>query len=177
MAEAKTLARPYAEAVFNLAKERDALQAWSDMLRFLTSVSTDARVALIIDDPRSTKDYVTGLLLDICSEHLNEDGKNFVRLLVENDRVSLLPDIVAQYEQLKAEAEGIVEVEAVSAFELDQAQMENIERVMKMRLGRDVRLTTKVDKSLIGGVVIRAGDLVIDGSVTGRLRELASQLK
>ncbi len=102
--------------------------------------------------------------------------KNFVRVLVEADRVNLLPDVVVQFEQFKTDAEGTVEVEAISAFELDEAHREQIVNAMKTKLGRNVELTATVDKSLIGGVVIRAGDLVIDGSVTERLRELASQL-
>lgn len=176
MAEAKTLARPYAEAVFGLARERDELQRWSDMLGLVADVVADDRIASLIDDPRVTTEHLTGLLLDVCGDHLNEDGKNFVRVLVDNGRVALLPDIVIQFEQSKADAEGVVEVEAVSAFELDDAQMKNIERAMKKKLGRDVKLATRTDKSLIGGVIVRAGDLVIDGSVTCRLRELASQL-
>ncbi|MFQ6021588.1 MAG: F0F1 ATP synthase subunit delta [Acidiferrobacterales bacterium] len=176
MAETKTLARPYAEAVFSLAKERDELDKWSDMLGLMGSVVTDERVARLTDDPQVTRDYFTGLLLDIGGDRLTADGKNFVRLLVDNDRIGLLPDIVMQFEQFKAEAEGIVEVEAVAAFKLDKGQMANIEHAMKKKLGREVRLTATVDKSLIGGVIIRAGDLVIDGSVTARLRELASQL-
>lgn len=176
MAETKTLARPYAEAVFTLAKEGDELQKWSEMLRLLTEVTTDDRIASLTEDPRVTKEYLTGLLLDIGGDRLNEDGKNLIRVLVENGRVALLPYMAMQFEQFKADTEGIVEVEAVSAFELGGAQMKNIEHAMKRRLGRDVKLMGRVDKSLIGGVTIRVGDLVIDGSVTGRLRELASQL-
>ncbi|MFQ5994649.1 MAG: F0F1 ATP synthase subunit delta [Acidiferrobacterales bacterium] len=176
MAETKTLARPYAEAAFELAKERDGLMTWSDMLQLISDIVADERVAVLIVDPRVSKAHLTGLLLDVGGSSLNQDAKNFVRLLVENERLGLLPDIRSQFEELKADAEGIVEVEAISAFELNQAQKKKISQAVEKKLGREVKLTARVDKSLIGGVVIRAGDFVIDGSVTGRLRDLALQL-
>ncbi|GMQ76963.1 MAG: F0F1 ATP synthase subunit delta [Gammaproteobacteria bacterium] len=176
MAESRTLARPYAEAVFALARQGSGLVHWSDMLRVMTEVATDERVAALATDPRVSPQHLTGLLLDVGGDTLGHDGKNLVRLLVENERLSLLPEIVEQYEELRADAEGIVEVEAISAFELDQAQAQKIAQAMQQKLGREVRLTTGVDRSLLGGVVVRAGDLVIDGSVKGRLHDLAAQL-
>lgn len=176
MAETRTLARPYAEAVFSLASERKELQQWATMLGLLADVGADERISTLVGDPRISKEHVTGLLVDICGNQLTADGKNLARLLVENERFHLIADIATQFEQLKADAEGTLEVEAISAFELDDAQMKSISQAMQKKLGREVKLVTKLDKSLIGGVVIRAGDLVIDGSVTGRLRELAAQL-
>ncbi|MDH3672216.1 MAG: F0F1 ATP synthase subunit delta [Gammaproteobacteria bacterium] len=176
MAETRTLARPYAEAIFSLASERKELQQWATMLGLLADVGADERISALVGDPRISKEHVTGLLVDICGNQLTADGKNLARLLVENERFHLIADIATQFEQLKADAEGTLEVEAISAFELDDAQMKSISQAMQKKLGREVKLVTKLDKSLIGGVVIRAGDLVIDGSVTGRLRELAAQL-
>lgn len=176
MAESRTLARPYAEAVFNLATEHDRLAQWSGMLRLLAEVTSDPRVATLAADPRVSKRHLAGLLLDICGARLNEDGKNLVRLLIENERLELLADITAVFEALRADAEGTIEVEAISAFRLSDKEIQNIAQAVKAKLGREVKLTSSVDRSLMGGVVIRAGDLVIDGSVKGRLHGLAAQL-
>lgn len=176
MAEIETLARPYAEAVFALAQEQQTLPKWSQMLGLLAEVADDERIAGLAVDPRVSPAQLTGLLLDIGGANLSEDAKNFVRLLVQNDRVMLLPAIAAQFEQLKADAEGVVEVEAIAAFELNSEQIAQITQSVQQKLGREVRLHTRVDKALIGGVIIRAGDLVIDGSVRGHLHDLAAQL-
>ncbi|MFQ5938183.1 MAG: F0F1 ATP synthase subunit delta [Acidiferrobacterales bacterium] len=177
MAELETLARPYAEAVFALAKDQTKLPKWSEMLRLLAEVAMDERVTDLVADPRVSEEQLTGLLLDIAGAYLNQDAKNFVRLLVDNDRVTLLPAIAAQFERLKADAEGVVEVEAIAAFALDAAQLKKISQAVRQKLGREVKLNATVDKSLIGGVIIRAGDLVIDGSVRGHLHDLAAQLQ
>lgn len=176
MAELKTLARPYAEAVFTLAKDRGELQQWSEALRLLAHVATDERIIELASDPRVSTERLAGLLLDIASGSLSEDGKNFVRLLVENRRLTLMSAIAIQFERLRADAEGIIEVHASAAFELSEAQLKQITQAVKKKLGREVKLNASIDKSLIGGIVIRAGDLVIDGSVTGHLRDLAAQL-
>jgi F-type H+-transporting ATPase subunit delta len=177
MAELETLARPYAEAVFTLAQQQRELQSWSVMLRLLADVASDERIIELVGDPRVSSERLAGLLLDIAGGSLSGDGKNFVRLLVDNERVTLMPAIAAQFERLRADAEGIIEVEASAAFELSEAQIKQITQAVKKRLGREVKLNASIDKSLIGGVVIRAGDLVIDGSVTGHLRDLAAQLQ
>lgn len=176
MAELKTLARPYAEGAFALAQERGELARWSDMLALLAAVVSHERVARMVADPELESRHLVGLLLDVCGDGLSQEGKNFVRLLVENDRLPVLPAIAEEFEQLRAEAEGIVEVEAISASALTNAQIEQITQAVKKHLGREIRLSTRVDPALIGGVVIRAGDLVIDSSATRRLRDLASQL-
>ena len=176
MAELETLARPYAEAVFALAQEQRAPQPWSAMLQLLADIASDERVVELANDPRVSSERLSALLLDIASDKLNEDGRNFVRLLLENGRMTLMPAIASQFERLRAKAEGIIEVEARAAFELSEAQKKQIAQAVRVRLGREVKLNASVDTSLIGGVVIRAGDLVIDGSVAGHLRDLAAQL-
>lgn len=176
MAEIETLARPYAEAVFALAKQQQALPKWSQMLALLAEVASDERIAALAVDPRVSPAQLTGLLLDIGGTNLSEDAKNLVRLLVQNDRVMLLPIIATQYERLKADAEGVIDVEAIAAFELSSEQIKQITQSVQQKLGREVKLRTSVDKALIGGVIIRAGDLVIDGSVRGHLHDLAAQL-
>lgn len=176
MAEIQTLARPYAEAVFELAQGREALKQWSGTLAFVTAVAADANIRRLADDPRVDRARFRELFLDVCGKNLDDAGANFVRLLVENRRLNLLPEIVAQYETLKAEAEARVEATAVTAFPLEAAQLKILGEALKRKLGREVNLTTEVDKTLMGGIVIRAGDLVIDGSIRGRLADLAIHL-
>jgi len=193
MAEKQTAARPYAEAVFALAQERRALDAWSELLALLAAVARDANIQRLAADPRVARARLLGLLLDIAGDvqgrtgvaggrmsgatkNISAEGANFVRLLVENRRLTLLPEIAAIYESLKAEAEARVEVSVASAFPLDAAQLKTLEQGLARRFGRTVRLRATVDAGLVGGVVIRAGDLVIDGSVRGRLAGLATAL-
>lgn len=173
MAEKQTTARPYAEAAFQLAKQRDALKAWSDMLGLIRAVAVDENVARLAADPRTDQAHFLELFLGICAKNIDAEAANFVRLLVENRRLGLLPEIVTQFEKLRAEAESRVEASVVSAFALDAGQLTALEQALTRKLGREVRLSAHVDKSLVGGVVIRAGDLVIDGSVKGRLQEMA----
>ncbi len=176
MAEIQTLARPYAEAVFELAQGGKTLARWSEMLVFIAAVAADENIQRLAGDPRVERARFLELFLGICGKNVSDDGANFIRLLVENRRLGLLPEIVAQYEALRADAEARVEATVVSAFPLETAQVKTLGDALKRRFGRDVNLTTQVDKTLLGGVVIRAGDLVIDGSVRGRLAELAAQL-
>jgi len=176
MAEKQTLARPYAEAAFELAKGQNQLKKWSEMLAFIATVAADARMMQIANDPRVDRAGFLDLFLGVCEKRIDEQGANFVRLLVDNRRLTLLPEIVAQYEALKAEAEARVEATVISAFPLEAVQLDSLGAALKRRLGREVNLTAQVDQALLGGVVIRAGDLVIDGSVRGRLQELAAHL-
>ena len=176
MAEQSTLARPYAEALFGLARERKELDEWSAMLALMASVATDDRLVALAQDPRVARERFTRLFLDICGDRVDGDGENFVRLLQDNHRIALLPEVARQFEELKAEAEGSIDAEVVSAFEVEPSQLESISGALRRRLGREIHLTSRVDKSLIGGVIIRAGDLVIDGSVRGGLRNLANYL-
>ncbi len=176
MAEKQTVARPYAEAAFTFAQERNALMAWSDMLGFIEAVASDENMARLAADPRVDRARFLDLFLGVCEKNLNDEGANFVRLLVENRRLNLLPEIVAQFELLKAEAESRIEASVVSAFALEPTQLKALEQALKRKLGRNVHLSAAVNRSLVGGIVIRAGDLVIDGSVRGRLAELATHL-
>jgi F-type H+-transporting ATPase subunit delta len=176
MTERTTLARPYAEAAFRLASERKALKPWSDMLRLATAVAGDPQIAALADNPQVTRARFIELFLDVCGKKLDRDGANFVRLLHENRRLALLPEIAALYEERRAQAENRVEAEVVSAFQVSESQLKAIAAALKQRLGRDIDLTTRIDTSLVGGIVVRAGDLVIDGSVQGKLQALATYL-
>lgn len=176
MAEKQTLARPYAEAVFELAKGRNALKPWSEMLAFIAAVAADDGMRRLANDPRVDRARFRELFLQVAGENVDGVGANFVRLVIENRRLNLLPEIRAQYETLKAEAEARVEATVTSAFPLEPAQINALSAALKRKLGREINLTTAVDKTLLGGIVIRAGDLVIDGSVRGRLADLAAHM-
>lgn len=174
--EATTIARPYAEAVFSRAVDSGKLEPWSEMLRLLEGIVTDSRMAAIITDRRLDGDQLTQLLLDLGGDRLSDEGRNFVKLLVENDRVAVLPDMAAMFERLRSEYEGAVDVVIESALAVDPTQEQALAQALKRKLGRNVRVSSTQHPDLIGGVRIRAGDLVIDGSVQGQLEKLAHQL-
>jgi F-type H+-transporting ATPase subunit delta len=176
MTERTTLARPYAEAVFRLASEHKTLKPWSEMLRLAVAVMQDPQVAALAENPRVPRARFVEFFLDVCSKRLDKDGANFIRLLSENHRLPLLPEISALYEALRAGAENRIEAEVISAYEVSETQLKAIAGALKRRLGRDIDLTTRIDTALVGGIVIRAGDLVIDGSVQGKLHALATHL-
>jgi F-type H+-transporting ATPase subunit delta len=177
MAEKTTIARPYAQATLALAKEQNALQQWSEMLQFASAVAADEEMAALIDSPKLSSEQLAGLFLDICGDKLNEHGKNMIRVLAENDRLDVLAEITELFEIERAQSEGTVEAQVVSAVELSDAQKSGITESLKKRLGRDVTLNCSVDAAIVGGAIIRAGDVVIDGSVTGKLEKLATALK
>jgi F-type H+-transporting ATPase subunit delta len=172
MAEKTTIARPYAQAIFDLAQGRKELPRWSDMLQLAATVAADERVAALFGNPRLDKTEVTQLFLDICGDKLSDQGQNLIRLLMENDRMDVLTEIAALYEVYRAEAERTVEAHVISAEAVSAAQQQQIIAMLKQRLGREVTLSCETDPSLVGGAIIRAGDLVIDGSVTGQLAKL-----
>ncbi len=174
MAELSTLARPYAEAVFRLAREKNVLGEWSERLAMLAAVASDAQMQAVIADPNTSAARAAELIGSITDA--GEAGKSLLTVLAGNDRLTLLPEISAQYEVLKAEAEGVLEATIVSALEMSEAQKADLMAALKARFGRDVEATVEVDASLIGGAVITVGDQVIDGSVKGRLQKMAAAL-
>jgi len=176
MAERRTTARPYAEAAFALARDARRLKPWSGMLGLLATVVGDAALQPLLDDPRLPRERVAELIIEIGGRHLDSEAQNFVRILAENRRLALLPEIIELYEMRRAEAEAIVEADVTSAYALTDAEQRKISEALKRRLGREVRVTARVDASLLGGIVIRAGDLVIDGSVRGRIAAMATHL-
>ncbi len=176
MAETTTVARPYAEAVFELAEAQDALAAWSDMLDLLAAIVVDPAMRTVLGSPRLTGERKAELLIGTGGERLDERGRNLVRLLSANDRLLLLPEIAAQYGRLRADAERTIEATVITAQAMDEDTGKRIASALGERLRRKVALTAEVDADLIGGAVIRAGDLVIDGSVKGRLTRLTGAL-
>lgn len=176
MAELSTLARPYAKAAFEYARDNGALGQWSDQLATVAAVAAHEHMAAVLDDPSLTDEQRAAKLIDVCGEDLGEALKKFVRVLSDNDRLGLLGEIRRQFELYKADQEKSVDVEVVSAFELPQEMVDRLADVLGRKLEREVRMSTTTDSELIGGVLIRAGDTVIDGSVRGRLNKLAEAM-
>lgn len=176
MSEHSTIARPYARAVFELAKETGSLPQWSEDLLLMASVSADERVSSLLGNPSFTREKKADMLITICKGKISPQAENFVKMMSENNRLSVLPEVLALYEQLKSEDEGTVDAELISAFEVTDSQKKAIQSSLQKRFGKDVHLDVSVDKDLIGGAVIKAGDLVIDGSISSRLDKLGSQM-
>ena len=177
MAEPSTVARPYAEAAFRLADGANALGKWSGMIAALATVAEDRRVQAAIANPALSDAQVAGVFISVLAGRLDGGAENFVRVLAENRRLELLPEIRSQFETLKDEREGVVEAEVFSAFELTDAQVADLAQRLEKRTGRKVRTKVQVDKSLIGGVKVVIGDQVIDGSARGQLGALENALK
>ena len=174
MAEAITIARPYANAVFSIANEKGELKAWSELLAVLSQCVEDDDIASMIASPSVTDEQVIELLANITGETVSDEARHFLMLLSENNRLSLLSDIAVIYEELRAEAEQVMTADVSAAKALTPEQEANISAALKKRTGRDVTLNVEVDESLLGGAVIRAGDLIIDGSALGKLNRLAN---
>jgi F-type H+-transporting ATPase subunit delta len=176
MSELTTLARPYASATLELAREQKQYDHWSKMLAFMAAVAHDGTMRAVLDSPRLSEEQAAELFISVCEERIDDQAQNFIKLLAENRRLTLLPEITALFEFMRREAEGKIDAEVVSAQEISKAQVEAIAKALKARLGREVTLTTRTDEGLLGGAVIRAGDLVIDGSMRGRLNRLSTVL-
>lgn len=176
MAELSTLARPYARAAFEYANTEGALNDWLKELQLISVVVADAAVQSLLGDPSLTTEKQAEIFIALLGEELGESRKRFLHVLAENRRLGLVPHILTQFAQLKAQREQSVDVEMVSPFDVPDAVRDRIAEALGKRLGRDVVVSTSVDSSLLGGVLIRAGDLVIDGSVRGRLNKLAEAL-
>lgn len=179
MAERITIARPYAKAVFMLAYGQKRMPQWSEALRIAASVVADPRVKALLGNPGISADQLVGLVTGIGAaslggQGLDEQAKNFIATLAANRRLGYLPEIAERYEQLRADAERTVDVTVTSAVELSAEQRTHYTAAMRKRLDREVRLHCAIDPSLLGGAVVRADDLVIDGSVRSGLTQLAA---
>ena len=176
MAELSTLARPYARAAFEYAADANDLSQWSEQLATAAAVAATDKMASVLASPSLTTGQQAEQFLTVCGDALNDKAQNFVKALAENKRIALLPEIAALFDQFKANREKSVDVEVSSAFELDDAIQQKLAAGLKKNLERDVNLQTVIDKDLLAGVVIRAADVVIDGSVRGRLNKLAEAM-
>jgi F-type H+-transporting ATPase subunit delta len=177
MSELATLARPYAAAVFKRAKETDTTASWSQSLAFMSAVLKNENISFVVDNPKVNKQRVSALLLDICQGQVNEENENFLKLLAHNNRLSLLPYIARLFEAYKAEDEGYVEVEVLTAYQLSKDAKQDLTATLEKTMGKKIHMKVTLDKSLIGGVFVRAGDRVIDASIKGRLQQMQKTLQ
>ena len=179
MAETITLARPYAKAVFEIADAQGATESWSKTLALFAELSCDHSVQVMLGDSLVPSTVCAEVLIELAAKagaKLDQPVRNFVKLLAEYHRLAILPEIAADYAALRAEAEGTMEVEVRASTALDAAEQTRISEALGKKLGRKVKLNCVTDKSLIGGAIIRAGDLVIDGSVRDKLGRLAAAM-
>jgi F-type H+-transporting ATPase subunit delta len=176
MADLTTLARPYAKAAFEAALEGNDLDNWSQMLSVTATVSSIQTVGAVLTSPTLAAEARARTLIDLCGDELDQKGRNFITILAENRRLALLPEIATIYETLKANQQKSVDVEITTAFDVSPEASERLAEALKKRLQRDIRLSSKVDRSLIGGALIKAGDTVIDNSIRGKLTKLAEAM-
>jgi F-type H+-transporting ATPase subunit delta len=174
MAERITIARPYAKAVFQQARSQKRLPQWSEALRLAASIIADPRVGALVGNPGVSNVQLVELVTGVAGKGLDGEARNLIATLAANRRLGFLPEIAARYEQLRAEAERTVDVTVTSAVELSGKQQQQFTAALRKRLDREVRLHCRIDPGLLGGAVVRAGDLVIDGSVRAGLAQLAN---
>ncbi|MCK7598047.1 F0F1 ATP synthase subunit delta [Microbulbifer sp. CAU 1566] len=175
MAELSTLARPYAKAAFASAQQSSNLSGWSVALATAAAVSQNEKIGELLDNPQLTSEVRAEKFLSVCGD-FEQPQQNFIKLLAENHRLALLPEISELFEILKAEAEATLEVEVLSARPLSEEQTQRLTQALSKKFSREVHLHNAVDESLLGGAIVRAGDTVIDGTVRGRLAKLAEAM-
>ena len=177
MAEQITVARPYAEAVFELAREQNALPVWAEMLRVASGVSRDERVRAALDNPRLAVAAKESLFLAICGDTLNSDGRSFIRVLLEADRLGLLPEIKQLFDALKDAADGLARAQIISAFPIGDGELAGLKSALERHFGKKIEATVSIDPELIGGAKVVVGDTVIDASMQGELLAMANHLR
>jgi F-type H+-transporting ATPase subunit delta len=176
MTDKTTIARPYAKAAFEEARAGARLGPWSEALQIGAAVVKDPRVENLLGNPQVTPAELAQLLIEITGAQLDENGRNFVSTLAENRRLAYLPEISALFDEFKDKAEGVIDVTVTSAAPISEAQQQTLSAALQRKLNRTVRLHCQTDAALIGGAVLRAGDLVIDGSLRSRLERIAFEL-
>ncbi|QJD71870.1 F0F1 ATP synthase subunit delta [Marinobacterium sp. LSUCC0821] len=176
MAELNTVARPYTKAAFEYAASAGSLDQWATMLSTAAAVVADETVARVLATPALTSEQKAATLNGLLEGDIDQAGQNFVAVLAENQRLALLPEIALQFKKLKAAQEASIDVDLTTAFELADDQQQKLAKALSTKLGREVSVTSQVDKSILGGVIVRTDDLVIDGSVRARLAKLAEAM-
>jgi F-type H+-transporting ATPase subunit delta len=176
MTEFSTIARPYAEAAFKRALETDQIDQWSDQLAVLSAMVSDSQMREVLDDATQRVEDRVGLVFDVCPDELIDEVKNFVNILAENDRLTVLPEIESNYNAIKVDHNGMIDVEVVSAYAVSESQEQLLVKALEKRLGKKINISSREDADLIGGVIIKAGDLVIDGSIRGKLGQMTTEL-
>ncbi len=176
MAELATIARPYAEAAFRLARQSNALAAWSDQLALIASVYQDSGMQAAMANPKVTAAEIERLLLAICGDRIDGPARNLIRLLVHNRRLAAVAQIRELFEDLKLQDEGMVDAKISSAYPMDDAQRSQVVNLLSTRLKRKINATVTLDPDLIGGIKVEVGDKVWDASVRGKLQTMAANL-
>lgn len=176
MSQLTTMARPYARAAFETALNSGTLPAWSKGLALLAALVQHDKVSGLLRMPSVSAAAQAQTLVELAGDELDQSMRNFVQALSVNKRLRLLPDIGILFEELKADQERSVDVEVITAFDLDAEAQANLGAALSQRLQREVKLSTRVDNSLIGGLIVHAGDLVIDASVRGKLKKLTETM-
>ncbi len=176
MSELTTVARPYAKAAFDFAVEANAVDNWLEMLVFAAEVSKDATITEYLSGGASVE-QATDIFLKVCDDQLDSNGQNLIKVMAENQRLLVLPKVLTQFSELKAEYEKEISVDVKSAVKLKVAQQKEISAALEKRLARKVKLNCSVDKKMVSGVIIKAGDMVIDGSIRGKLNRLATTMQ
>jgi|SaaInl4_200m_RNA_FD_contig_101_89307_length_2212_multi_4_in_0_out_0_2 F-type H+-transporting ATPase subunit delta len=176
MAEKVTLARPYAEAIFESANESKDIDNWSDILNVLSELSQSDKVTEQVSNPEMSLEEKVSVFTSLGKDFLNEKAVNLVKLAAENEKLDLFPEIAQVYEALKAESKSMIDAEVISAYAVNATQKKMIIESLEKRFEKQVTISTSIDKSLIGGIIIRAGDLVIDGSVSSQLKKITQTL-
>ncbi len=177
MSSELTLSRPYAKALFDLACEQNEIEQWHERLAFLSDLASNEEIALLIESPDISREQKADLMLALYGKKdSNSNSMNLIKLLAENDRLTILPAIYESFDLLKNEHDNTVEAELITASKVNKTYIEKVTKTLSERLGKKVIVNTSVDKDILGGAVIRAGDLVIDGSIKGKLAKLANTL-
>ena len=176
MSNVTTLARPYAKAAFELAVAEDATASWNDMLVLASAQVTEESMANLLESPHVSGGQLVQILSDTAAEAFNARFRDFLSVLAENKRFPLLPEITGLYQTLREEADKLLRVKVVSAFELDESQATRMKDALARRFDREILLESEVDSGLIGGAVVYAGGQVIDGSLKDRLTKLSNSL-
>jgi len=176
MAELTTLARPYAKAAFEYALQAKQLALWSELLGFAAQVVSDESMQRLLTSPHLTKEDQQAAMIKVCSDKLNDQTTNFIKLLAQNGRLVALPEIEVLFNFLRSEFEKTVDAKITSATELSDQQIIQIKEKLGIKLGRQVETSVEVNADLLGGLIIQAEDLVIDGSVRGQLAKLSDSL-
>jgi len=176
MSEVTTVARPYAKAAFDFAQENNALDKWAEMLHFSACVAQNTQVADVINGVLAPES-VADVFIKICGEQLDVHGQNFIRVMAENERLVTLPEVAQQFLSLCADAGKKMDVDIISAKKLTKVQLTKISAKLETRLERKVKLNCSVEPSLIAGMIIRAGDLVIDNSIRHQIERMSDAIQ
>jgi len=177
MAEAITVARPYAEAVFRLALESKDLSQWSKILQTAAEIAQDDQIKLLVGNPLVSAMQLSELILEIGGKKFTREARNFIKLMVENKRVHVMPQVMELFEQLKAQHEGVLEAKIITAFKLEGGQLDKLVTDLEKKFNRKVEAQVSVDPEIIGGVKVEIGDEIFDASVRGKLEAMTIALK